>query len=60
MAESFSDIIGDFGSHAARGLWRRRRWRRFFRFIADARTHVDTQPNTVAIPHTDPAAQRGG
>lgn len=58
VAENISNIIGDLGSDAARGLWRR--WRGFVRVDPDACTHADAQSNTDAIPHTDTAAQRGG
>ncbi len=60
VAESFSDIIGDFGSHAACGLWRWRWWRRFVRVDSDTCTRANAQPDTNAISHTDSATQRGG
>ncbi len=60
VAECFSNIIGDFSSHAARRLWRWRRWRRFVRVDPDACTHADAQPDTNPISHSDPTTQRGG
>jgi len=60
MAEGFSNDIGDFSSHAARRLWRCRRWRGFVGIDPNACTHADAQSNTDTITHTDPAAQRCG
>ncbi|WP_294212175.1 hypothetical protein, partial [uncultured Sphingomonas sp.] len=59
-AENISNTIGDFSSHAARGLCRWRWRRRFVRVDPDACTHADAEPDTDAITHTDPAAQRCG